>query len=273
MSAALAHTSDTTRVCLAAAASYIRQTVAYTIEVVRWPIYPLLFYLSLYFTYQAAGRDTAGDVSPEAFLLVGVFGMTLWSSSIWSGGYAVESERSAGTINSLFLSPASRGAVVIGYSLGALTIFVVPTMVVATALAFFLGVDFDVADPLAVLVAFGALLAAALALAYLLSGAFVLTRRANMFANFVQTPIYLLSGMAVPVDDLPEWLHWFAWAFPLSGGMEALRGTLLSGQSLEDISATIIRLLLVSAVLLIAGQWLLGRVEHAARNAGTLDFE
>lgn len=273
MSAAFAMTSGTLRVCLATAASYIRQTVAYTIEVVRWPAFPLLFYLSLYFTYQAAGRETAGDVSPAAFLLVGILGMTLWSSAIWSGGYAVETERYAGTINSLFLSPASRGAVVIGYSLGALAIFVGPTMVVALGMALVLGVDFDVADPLAVVAAFGALVVAALALAYLLSGAFVLTRRANMFANFLQTPIYLLSGMAVPVDDLPRWLQWFAWGFPLSGGMDALRGALLTGQSIDDIAATLVRLLLVSLALVVAGQWLLGRVEHAARNAGTLDFE
>lgn len=273
MSVAIGRTAGTARVGLATAGSYIRQTLAYTIEVVRWPIFPLLYYLTFSFTYQAAGRESVAGVSPEAFLLVGLFGMTLWSSAIWSGGYAVETERSAGTINSLFLTPASRGAVVLGYSLGAIAIFVAPTMTVATLLAFAFGVDFNVTDPFAVVVAFGALLIAALAMAYLLSGAFVLTRRANMFANFLQSPIYLLSGMALPVDDLPGWLQWFAWVFPLSAGMDALRGTLLSGQSLGDISDSIIRLLILAALLMAAGQWLLGKVEHAARDTGSLDFE
>ncbi len=251
----------------------MRRTLAYTIEVVRWPLFPLLYYVSLYFTYEAAGRDSVGATTPAAFLLVGIFGMTLWSSAIWSGGYAVESERSAGTINSLFLSPASRGAVVLGYSLGAITVFVVPTMVVATGLALALGVDFEIADPLAVGVAFCALLLAALAMSYLLAGAFVLTRRANMFANFIQSPIYLLSGMVVPVDDLPRVLQWFAYIFPISAGMDALRGVLLTGATLDEISGSVMRLVLISVVLMVAGQYLLERVEHAARNAGTLDFE
>lgn len=273
MSAAVIQTGNALRVCLATASTEIRRTLAYTIEVIRWPLFPLLFYVSLYFTYQAAGRETAGSVSPAAFLLVGIFGMTLWSSAIWSGGYAVETERSAGTINSLFLTPASRGAVVIGYSLGAIAVFVAPTMIVATMLAMILGVEFNIVDPLAVVVSFVSLLVAAIAMGYLLAGAFVLTRRANMLANFLQTPIYLLSGMVVPVDDLPEILRWFAAVFPISAGMDAMRGTLLAGQTTGAITDSIFKLLIVSLILMVIGQWLLGRVEHAARSAGTLDFE
>ncbi len=273
MSASHIETYSLLRVCLATAAAEIRRTLAYTIEVVRWPLFPLLFYLTLYFTYQAAGRETVGQVSSAAFLLVGIFGMTLWSSAIWSGGYAVETERSAGTINSLFLTPASRGAVVVGYSVGAIAVFVAPTMVAATLLAIGLGVEFEVADPLALFLSFLSLLIAALAMGYLLAGAFVLTRRANMFANFLQTPIYLLSGMVVPVEELPQVLQWFAVIFPISAGMEALRGTLLAGQTIDMVYGPILRLLVVSVVLAFVGKSLLGKVEHAARNAGTLDFE
>jgi hypothetical protein len=55
--------------------------------------------------------------------------------------------------------------------------------------------------------------------------------------------------------------------------MDALRGTLLTGQTMGDIADSIFRLLILAAVLMAVGQWLLGKVEHAARNAGTLDFE
>ena len=246
---------------------------SYTIEVVRWPLYPLLFYATLLLTYRAAGRDSVDQVSPEAFLLVGVVGMALWSAAIWSGGYAIETERSTGTINSLFLSPASRNAVVIGYSLGAIAVFVLPTTLAAVLLALLFGVEFEIADPIAVAAAFGSLIVAALAMAHLLAGAFVLTRRANMFANFLQSPIYLLSGMLVPVGDLPEVVQGFAYVFPISAGMDALRSTMLSGAGLGAVADPLLRLLVVSVVLVLAGHLLLGRVEHAARNAGTLDFE
>lgn len=273
MSAVAIASAGTLRTCYATARAQIKRTLAYTIEVVRWPLFPLLFYVTLLFTYDAAGRTTVDNVSPAAFLLVGIFGMVLWSTAIWSGGYAVESERYEGTINSLFLTPAGRGAVVLGYSLGSLFVFVWPTMLVATGIAIVAGVDFVVNDPLAVLLSFAALIVAALALSYLLAGGFVLTRKANMFANFLQSPIYLLSGMMVPIDDLPEAVQWFAYIFPVSAGMEALRATLLAGASTGDILEPLARLVAASAVLMVIGHWLLERVEHAARNAGTLDFE
>jgi ABC-2 type transport system permease protein len=261
------------RVALATAVAYVRQTLAYTIEIVRWPLFPIIFYMTLILTYQAAGRETVDQLSPEAFLLVGIFGMTLWSTAIWSGGYAIESERYTGTINSLFLTPASRDAVVIGYSLGAISVFVAPAMIVATLIGIVTGVEFEISQPIAPIVCGIALVIASLAMAHLLSGAFILTRRANMFANFLQAPIYLLSGMVVPIDDLPHALRWFAYIFPVSAGMDALRGTLLTGDSLSSVAAPLIRLLVVSVLLFVVGHWMLGRVEHAARSAGSLDFE
>jgi ABC-2 type transport system permease protein len=265
--------SGPVRVALSTAVAYVRRTLAYTIEVVRWPLFPILFYATLILTYQAAGRQSVDGVSPESFLLVGIFGMTLWSTAIWSGGYAIELERDSGTINSLFLAPVSRDAIVIGYSLGAISVFVAPAMVIATLLGLVAGVEFNVSQAYAPLAAGIALMIAALAMAHLLAGAFVLTRRANMFANFLQAPIYVLSGMVVPIDNLPKALQWFAFIFPVSAGLDALRGTLLSGEPLGAVAGPIVRLLVISAVLFVAGHKILERVEDAARNAGTLDFE
>lgn len=266
-------TSSALRVSLATAIAYVQRTLAYAIEIVRWPLFPLLLYSSLMLTYSAAGRDRVDGVSPASFLLVGIFGMTLWSVAIWSGGYAIESERYTGTINSLFLTPANRDAVVIGYSLGAITVVVLPAMTAATVLGLIAGAEFQIAQPIAPIITGLALIVAALAMAHLLAGAFVLTRRANMFANFLQAPIYVLSGMVVPIDDLPGILQWFAFVFPVSAGIEALRATLLVGASLGDVSGPLTRLAVAAVLLFAAGHWFLGRVEHAARNAGTLDFE
>lgn len=264
---------DFVSVCLATARAAIKGTLAYTIEVVRWPLFPVLYFATLLLTYRAAGRATADGLSPEGFLLVGTFGMTLWSSAVWTGGYAIELERSQGTINSLFLTPASRSAVVLGHSLGALAIYVAPTAIIVSILAVLTGASFDIADPLAVALAFLTLIGGALALGYVLSGAFVLTRRANVFANFIQSPIYLLSGMVVPVDDLPRLLQWFSYVFPLSAGMSALRDTLLAGAGTVDIANDLARFLVMSAALLLVGNMLLRRVENVAKRGGKLDFE
>lgn len=264
---------DFFKVMLATMRVEIARKCAYTIEVVRWPLFPVLYFSVLLLAYQAAGRETVDGVPAAGFLLVGTFAMTLWSASVWTSGYAVELERSEGTILSLFLTPASRTAVVFGYGLGALVIFVLPTLAVLLLLTLVSGSTFNVSDPAAALLAGLALIGASQAVGYLLAGLFVLTRRANMFANFVQSPIYLLSGMVVPLDQLPDWLRWFAYGFPISYGIEALRAALLSGASLTDIGPELLLCALVSGLMIVIGALLLQRVEEVAKRGGQLDFD
>ena len=128
-------------------------------------------------------------------------------------------------------------------------------------------------ERIAALVALVALVGASFALGYALAGFFVLTRRANLLANSLQSPIFLLSGMLVPVAALPGPLRPLASVFPISDGMTALRAALLGGAGLGDIGGPLLRLLLMSAVLVLAGTLLLGRVEHDAKRGATLDYD
>ena len=69
------------------------------------------------------------------------------------------------------------------------------------------GARFAISDPLAVLAAGVTMVVASLAVGFTLAGAFVLTRRANLLANVIQHPVYLLGGFVVPRDALPDWLR------------------------------------------------------------------
>lgn len=260
-------------VLLATAWAEIQRKRAYTIEIVRWPLSPLIYFSMLLLTYRISGQATAGGYNIEGFLLVGAIGMVLWISAIWTGGYAIEIERTEGTINSLFLTPTNRNAIIMGYSLGGFAILIVPTAVVLVALGIMTGAQFDVQSPLAVVLACLALVFGAFALGQVLAGAFVLTRRANLWANFLQNPIYLLSGMAVPVSALPDWIQWFAAVFPIGAGMTALRDALLTGATVGDIAGPLVRFAASSAALLIIGTLLMRRVENVAKRGGQFDLD
>lgn len=260
-------------VTIATTVAHTRRTCAYLIEIVRWPLSPVVFFVTLLLTYRASGVETANGFNVEGFLLVGSIGIVLWMAIIWSGGYAVEFERTEGTINSLFLTPSSRSGVVLGYSLSALALFIIPSSIIVTLLAIATGAQFDVASPLAVLLSLLALVFGALALGHFLAGGFVMTRRANLWANFLQSPIMLLSGMVVPVSELPDWLAWFSNIFPISAGMDALRMSLLAGAGVGDVAEPLVRLVLTSLGVLLIGTFLLRRVEHVAKRSGKFDLE
>jgi ABC-2 type transport system permease protein len=260
-------------VMLASARAEIERRRAYLIEIVRWPLFPAIYFLTLLLTYRVSGQPTAGGYNIEGFLLVGAIGMVVWSSTIWSGGYAIEIERTEGTINSLFLTPCSRAAVILGYGLGSFAIFILPGVSVLTILGFLTAARFDVQSPGAVVLAGLALVSGALALGHVLAGGFVLTRRANLWANFLQTPVYLLSGMVVPVSELPGWLGWFASVFPIGAGMTAMRESLLAGAQVDDIAGSLVAAGISSLVLVVAGSFLLRRVENVAKRSDTFDLD
>lgn len=259
-------------VCLATAAAYVRRWWSYAIDVIRRPIYPLLYYATLLLTYRIAGRATVDGVDAAGFLLVGTLGVMLWQSNLWASGYAIETERQEGTLPALLLTPSSRAAVVLGYGLGSMVTYIAPTLLAIAPVAVLAGVRLQARHPDAVVVAALALVAATMALGYALAGLFVLTRRANLLANFLQSPVYLLSGMVVPVAALPGPLRWLGEVFPISFGMTALRSALLAGAPLGDVAGALLRLLVASAVLVVVGTYLLRRVEHVAKRGSELDL-
>ena len=268
---------ETTRVtlaiCAATTRSYVVRRSAYLIDIIRSPMYPAFYFLTLILTYRIAGRTVVDGFETQGYLLVGTVGVVLWQSNLWASGYAIELERSEGTINSLFLTPASRAAVVSGYALGSFFFTILPNIAVVGALALLLHLHSNIQNPLAVIASIVGLSAATYALGFALAGVFVLSRRANLLANFLQSPIYLLSGMLVPISALPYSMRLLAAIFPLSSGMNALRQSLLAGAGLGDVAGDLTRMIVLSAVLMAIGLFMLRRVEHVAKSGAELDFD
>jgi ABC-2 type transport system permease protein len=251
---------------------YMKRSSAYLIDMVRAPVGVVLIFVSWWIMYRVSG--TAGQVggaNAAGFLLVGMLGLLTWSSSIWSSGYAIEHERHEGTIGALFLSPASRAAVVMGYGLGSF-VWELPSLVVVGLIALLTGARFDVSDPFAALAALGALYLGSLCVGFAFSGLFVLSRRGNLLANSLQMPIWLLAGFVVPRDRLPGWVQPLSDAIPASHAIDALRASTLRGARLGDIAGTLALAVATSAAFALIGFVALRRVERVAKRAGQLEF-
>jgi ABC-2 type transport system permease protein len=256
---------------LATARAYVKRSKAYVIDIVRTLLFPLLYFMTWRVAYAAAGRGHVDGANAAGFLLVGMFGLITWSSTIWSSGYAIEHERHEGTVGALFLSPASRSAVVVGYGLGSL-VWLLPSVLVTIAIGLATGARLHVADLLALAGAAAALVVASLATGFAFAGLFVLSRRGNLLANFLQLPIYLLAGFVVPRSRLPDWLLPLSDAIPASHAMDALRASSLGGATLHGITGQLALAFGTAALYALVGWISLRRVEHVAKRAGQLDL-
>ncbi len=256
---------------IATARRYVRGQNAYLIDIVRIPLWPLLLFATTRVTYLVAHRDTVDGVDVSSFLLVGMFGMITWGSSIWSSGYTFEAERYEGTIGALFLSPASRVAVIAGYGLGSL-LWLLPSFVLVTLLGVLTGARPHIANPLAAASAVLTLLGVSLATGFAFAGLFVLSRRANVLANFLQAPVFLLAGVQVPRNTLPHWLLPLSDAIPASPAIDALRASTLHDAGLAAIARPVAFALGTAAIYVLVGLVSLRRVEDAAKRSGDLDL-
>jgi ABC-2 type transport system permease protein len=256
---------------LATSRRYLQDVSAYTIQLVRWPLGPLFMFATWRVTYSASGRVSADGATLSGFLLVGIFGNILWSSSIWGSGYAIQNERDDGTSGSLFLTPVSRAAVVAGYGLGSFVWFL-PAFVVVTILGWITGARFVVHDPWAVVLAILSLCIASLAAGFALSGIFILSRRGNLVANVIQSPVYLLGGILVPLSALPAWLRPFSDAIPVTHAVVALRESSLLGAGMSTTLHDVLLSLAASAAWFVIGLIGLWRVEDVAKRLGQLDL-
>lgn len=256
---------------IATAGAQLRRNMAYLINIIRMPLWPLGMYAVAYLAYRAAGRGAVSGVDVSGFLLIGMVGQVMGLSAVWSSGSAIEEERYEGTIAALFLSPASRIAVVFGHGLGG-TVFMLPSFAVVVLLGIVTGADLNIASPAAAVLSALALLVASLSLGFLLAVFFVLTRRANLMANVIQHPLYLLSGFIVPRGELPGWLATVSNALPLAHAVDAFRACTLTAATLNDVMPQLLGAVGTSVVCLALGTCGMQRMEHAAKRSGQLDL-
>ena len=142
--------------------------------------------------------------------------------------------------------------------------------VVATLLwgRLFFGVPLDFAHPAQLAVALPATILSLGMLGLLLASTFVLYRNANAFSNLLEYPVWLATGLLVPLTLLPGWVGPIAWVLAPYWGMTAIREAALGGSAWAEIGMCIG----LGVVYLYLGSIALRNFERLARSRATLSL-
>lgn len=168
------------------------------------------------------------------FVLPGLIGMNLMGSSMWGIGYSLVVARKRRLLRRYAVTPMRRSHFLLSYLLSR-SFFLLLELV---ALVAFGRLAFDVAvrGSYALLLLVALVGSAAFAGLGLLIGARVdNTEVASGWMNFVQLPMWILSGTFFSYERFPEWLQLPARLLPLTAMNDALRGVVNDGSSLWDI--------------------------------------
>jgi ABC-2 type transport system permease protein len=143
-------------------------------------------------------------------------------------------ERTQGTLERLMVSPLSRLDVVAGYLLGLLIFALVQTLIMFFYMVYVLDISYQ-GDLWQILI-FQVIIGIGAVCMGTFFSAFARNEFQIMqFIPMIIIPQIFLSGLFIPVEQLPVVLEWIAKFLPLTYGVEGIKALMHQGQSLLDI--------------------------------------
>jgi ABC-2 type transport system permease protein len=200
----------------------------------------------------------------EAAVGAGVMGV--WSSVLFGSGGAIQNQRWQGTLEMIMLAPRRPVLVVLPITIatGLTGTYALLATLIWGRLLY--GIRLDFAHPVAFVVAAVVCVIGLGMSGLLLAATFVLMRNANALANTLEYPVWLISGMLVPITVLPVWTIPIAAVLPTTWGARALREATSGGPVWPSVGLC----LGISLICLALGAVALTHVERRARAAATL---
>ena len=228
---------------------------------------PVIFASIAFFMVQSGTSD---DSKTLLYVALGAGLMGIWSSTLFGSGGAIQWQRWQGTLEVLIASPAPFLLVLVPLTLATASIGLYSIVMTLVWGRIFFGVPLDFAHPLQLAVALPATVASLGLLGLVLASTFVLYRQATAFSNLLEYPVWLVTGLLVPLSLFPGWVRPISWALAPTWGVRAIRDAALggSGSAWPEIAMC----LLLGVAYLALGSVFLRNFERLARQRATLSL-
>ena len=214
----------------------------------------IVYFLKLFFDTMPEGFDTARYAVPVAAFLVHFLAFLLCA-------IVLVQERTAGTLERMFINGFRRTEVIGGYVLGYLGLATFQAVVALTEVIWLFELDYD-SDTLLTLF----MVVWLLAIASVMLGIFVSTFARHEgqvfpFVPLIIVPSVFLSGLLMDVEELPEWAEWLGHALPLFWANDVIQEVIEPNGTLENVLGSFVVLAAYSVVLLLLASFTLREVE------------
>jgi ABC-2 type transport system permease protein len=227
---------------------------------ILWP----LFFATVAFFMFRSGHSVSG-LGPVA---LGAAVMGVWTATSVSASSALQRERRLGTLELLVAAPSNLATMLLSVCLATSTIglyCIVATLIWARLL---FGIHVPVAHPVSFVLGIVGIVITIGSLGFLMSVAFVRSRRAWALGAVSEYPIWLVCGFLVPITLLPGWVRPISWLLGPTWGMRAIRAGAFGGDALPDVAMCLV----LAAVYIGGGVLLLDTVLDSARKRATLSL-
>jgi ABC-2 type transport system permease protein len=192
------------------------------------------------------------EVVTQYNIVPGLMGVILTMTMIMITGLAITRERERGTMENLLSMPTRPSEVLIGKIVPYIIVGYVQVGVILIASYFLFHVPIEGSILLLLLVAL-VFIAANLALGITFSTIAKNQLQAVQMTFFVFLPSILLSGFMFPFRGMPQWAQLIGEIFPLTHFLRIVRGILLKGNTVGDVSLQLWQIALFALIALTIG--------------------
>jgi ABC-2 type transport system permease protein len=195
---------------------------------------------------------TDPEVVTQYNIVPGLMGVILTMTMVMITGLAITRERERGTMENLLSMPTRPSEVLIGKIVPYILVGYIQVSVILIAAYFLFHVPMQGSILLLLLVAL-VFIIANLAMGITFSTIAKNQLQAVQMAFFVFLPSILLSGFMFPFRGMPRWAQIVGEAFPLTHFLRIVRGILLKGNGVVDVSLQLWQIALFALIVLAIG--------------------
>lgn len=237
-------------------------------------VWPVLSFITTCYSFRSFDltKSKVSYISSEnmvIYLLIGYMCMNFFRSLV-NSSHTFSYERIYGTLELIYLSPASRLAVLTGNTISSLFESSV-VMAVFTAVMVVIEHPPLYFHPGAFLIL--ALLTTGMAVSWgiFLNVMFLFSRDNDFLYTVLEEPMESFAGVKVPFSLYPMWAKGIGGIFPLTYALEAVRRVLLSGSTLYEVRWYLWAGVAIIIALTGAALKLLKKAEHHIRITGNMN--
>ncbi len=238
---------------------------------------PFLSILSLYFqgmgllgdTKSAAFEDFAGTQDYLAFIILGSAIFIFVSTAIWGIGNSIRREQVMGTLESIWVTPASKITIFFGIALfdGLFSMYVAFVQLFLSSLI--LPVNLLVPRAVVALLLSFLLMFALYGMGFIFTGLVLIYKEIEDFTVLITSTIRMITPVSYPLSVLPGPVAFIALFIPLTYALEGIRGYMGIG-SYHPLGYYVALLLVCDIVFIGVGSKLFFYAEGRARRRGDI---
>ena len=190
------------------------------------------------------------DLDSSYFFVPGLIGVILQLVTLFLTSFAVVRERELGTLEQLFVTPISRTGLMLGKLIPYAIVGLIEVLIMLATMIYIFGVPIN--GNIALLIWLSLLFTVcSLGLGLFISTIAKTQMEAFQLAFIIMLPSILLSGFVFPRAEMPLPIYWASFALPATYFIEILRGIILRGAGLADLTPSVVGLTICCIIVLV----------------------